>query len=325
MSEKQYTYAVARIRAKELSLLNDAFLEQLIAAKSVSEDMALLSEKGWKGRENADKQDPLDLLSYEEEKTYDTVLSMVDDPHAFDVFLLKKDFHNLKAAVKETYAGKAFADIYVEGGTIEPEQIKEAAKSGDFSTLPDSMKEAGKKALDTLLHYHDGQLCDIIIDRACLDEIKKASDKNKNDLIKRYGELTVALADIKTAVRGAKARKDIAFFKEALAECDTLDVTRLGEAASLGTDDIYDYLENTKYKDAVEALRKSFFAFEKWCNDALMHSIRPEKAHPFTIGPLAAYILARESEISSVRMILTGKENDLPDQMIRERISRTYV
>ncbi len=56
-----------------------------------------------------------------------------------------------------------------------------------------------------------------------------------------------------------------------------------------------------------------------------MESIRPEKAHPFTIGPLAAYILARESEISSVRMIITGKENDLPDQMIRERISRTYV
>ena len=47
MSEKQYTYAVARIRAKELSLLNDAFLEQLIGVKTVPEVMALLSEKGW--------------------------------------------------------------------------------------------------------------------------------------------------------------------------------------------------------------------------------------------------------------------------------------
>ncbi|MQN00846.1 MAG: V-type ATP synthase subunit C [Lachnospiraceae bacterium] len=325
MSEKQYTYAVARIRAKELTLLNDAFLEQLISAKSVNEDMALLSEKGWKGRENSEKQDPLDVLSYEEEKTYRTVLEMVDDPHAFDVFLLKKDFHNLKAAVKETFAGKAFADIYVNGGTIEPEKIRDAVKEGDFTSLPESMSKAGKKALDTLLHYRDGQLCDIIIDRACLDEIKKASTKNKNALIRRYGELTVALADIKTAVRGAHAKKDLEFFTEALAECDTLDIKRLAEAASLTVDDIYDYLENTEYKDAVDSLKKSFFAFEKWCKDALMDSIRPEKAHPFTIGPLAAYILARESEIDSVRMILTGKENDLPDQMIRERISRTYV
>ena len=213
----------------------------------------------------------------------------------------------------------------MEGGTIEPKRIKEAVSSGDFSSLPDSMAEPGKRALDTLLHYHDGQLCDVIIDKACLTEIKAASKRNKNDLIRRYGELTVALADIKCAVRGAKTGKDMAFFEETLADCDTLDVTRLKESASLGMDDIYDYLENTSYKEAVGALKQSFFAFEKWCNDALMDSIRPEKAHPFTIGPLAAYILARESEISSVRVILTGKETGLPDQMIRERISRTYV
>jgi V/A-type H+-transporting ATPase subunit C len=47
--------------------------------------------------------------------------------------------------------------------------------------------------------------------------------------------------------------------------------------------------------------------------------------HPFTIGPLAAYILARESEIRSVRIILTGKANDMPEETIRERIRKTYV
>ena len=33
MADKQYVYAVARIRSKELSLLSGAFLEQLTAAK----------------------------------------------------------------------------------------------------------------------------------------------------------------------------------------------------------------------------------------------------------------------------------------------------
>ena len=57
----------------------------------------------------------------------------------------------------------------------------------------------------------------------------------------------------------------------------------------------------------------------------MIDSIRLELIHTFTIGPLVAYILARQSEISNVRIILTGKENDLPDSMIRERISKTYV
>ena len=37
MADKQYVYAVARIRSKELSLLSGAFLEQLTAAKDYDE------------------------------------------------------------------------------------------------------------------------------------------------------------------------------------------------------------------------------------------------------------------------------------------------
>ena len=47
MADKQYVYAVARIRSKELSLLSGAFLEQLTAAKSYDECIQLLTEKGW--------------------------------------------------------------------------------------------------------------------------------------------------------------------------------------------------------------------------------------------------------------------------------------
>ena len=47
MADKQYVYAVARIRSKELSLLSGAFLDQLTAAKDYDECIQLLMEKGW--------------------------------------------------------------------------------------------------------------------------------------------------------------------------------------------------------------------------------------------------------------------------------------
>ena len=47
MADKQYVYAVARIRSKELSLLSGAFLNQLTAAKDYDECIQLLMEKGW--------------------------------------------------------------------------------------------------------------------------------------------------------------------------------------------------------------------------------------------------------------------------------------
>jgi V/A-type H+-transporting ATPase subunit C len=43
------------------------------------------------------------------------------------------------------------------------------------------------------------------------------------------------------------------------------------------------------------------------------------------ISPLAAYILARENEIKSVRILLSGKINDLPEDSIRERLREMYV
>ena len=84
----------------------------------------------------------------------------------------------------------------------------------------------------------DGQLCDIIIDKAALDAIYHAGKTSGNEFLKLYAELTVAAADIKTAVRASRTGKDRAFLEQALAPCDTLDITRLAQAAIEGVDAI---------------------------------------------------------------------------------------
>jgi V/A-type H+-transporting ATPase subunit C len=57
----------------------------------------------------------------------------------------------------------------------------------------------------------------------------------------------------------------------------------------------------------------------------MIQHMKPQKYESFTIGPLAAYILARQNEIKCVRMVLSGKLNGLPEQMIRERLREMYV
>ncbi|MEG7530278.1 MAG: V-type ATPase subunit, partial [Hungatella sp.] len=71
--------------------------------------------------------------------------------------------------------------------------------------------------------------------------------------------------------------------------------------------------------------RKSPSAFERWCDNLLIRRIRPQLTNSFGIGPLAAYILARENEMKSVRIVLSGKLNHLPEHTIRERIREMYV
>lgn len=320
--DKKYVYAVAAIRSEELKLLNASFMDQLVQTKTVEECMRLLAEKGW-GRE--DTKTPDEMLSAEREKTWETVGQFVPNKSVFDVFLLANDYNNLKAAIKESVMEYDYPGIYINESTIPYELIRSAIKERNYDALPDSMKETAMEAHDTFLHTKDGQLCDIIVDRACLIAILKAGKESGNEFLSMYAELTAAGADIKTAVRAAKCGKDKDFILRALAPCDTIEVNALANAALQGTEAVCTYLSTTDYADAADRLKESPQAFECWCDDLIIRRMRSELYNSFGLGPIAAYILARENEIKSVRIILTAKHNGFPEEIIRERVRETYV
>ena len=322
MSDNQYTYAVARIRSKELSLLGKSDFDQLMACKSEHDCLRYLRDKGWgkSGEENSEQ-----LLAIEREKTWELIRELVEDMSVFHTFLYDNDFHNLKAAIKQVYMNSEIPNIYISHGTIEPNFIYKAVKEHDFARLPEHMRDCAEEAYQVQLHTGDSQLCDIIIDKAALETTYQMGKSSGNDLLTLYVELKVASSNINIAIRSQKTGKDIVFLERALAECDSLDVKRLAAAAVDSEDAIFEYLLNTKYADAVEALKDSPSAFERWRDNLIINHIRPQKSNPFTLSPLAAYILARENEIKSVRILLSGKRNDIPEDSIRERLRDMYV
>lgn len=321
MAEQNYTYAVARIRSRELSLLNASFLEQLIAASSEEAAVKLLQERGW-GSPNMSVDD---MLREEHERTWGLIGELVKDTSVFHVFLYENDYHNLKAAIKESCTAGKHPGIYKENGTFDAQLMEKAVCERDFSLLPEKMRDVAKEATDILLKTRDGQLCDALVDQAALKAIYQAGKDSGDALLALYGELTVVAADIKSAVRSQLTGKDRAFLEQTLAPCDTLDVTRLTDAAATGMDEIYAYLETTQYADAVEQMKVSLAAFECWCDNLMIRNIRSQLSNPFGLGPLAAYILARENEVKTVRIILSGKRNGFSEEYIRGRVRETYV
>ena len=322
MSE-QYTYAVARIRALEVSLFSDSTIDQLIACQNYDQALQFLEEKGWGDAESSG--DAEKILTREEEKTWEVVKELSIGMEHFDVLSYPKLFHNLKAAVKEVCTGDKNRHIYYEDVRIPGEEMRKIVEDRDFGKLPDSMRIAGEKAYETLLHTGDGQLCDVIIDRAALDAIYQAGKASPDKIIQDYAESTVAVADIKIAVRSQKTAKSTDFMKRAMAECDSLSVSQLSKAALSGMDAICEYLRGTAYAEGADALAESPSAFERWCDNRIIQTISPENYHAFTIGPVIAYVIARQNEIKTVRIILSGKQNELPDDSIRERVREMYV
>jgi len=322
LNELEYTYAVARIRAQEGSLLTQSVIEQLMACQNETQCLQLLSEKGWGDPE--DVHDPAQMLQHEEEKMWKVISEIAPDPTVFDVMSYTKIFHNLKAAIKAVCAGAEDRNVFYNDCSIPGAQMLEIVKNKEFGRLPSMMSEAGQEAYDTLLHTGDGQLCDVILDRAALDAVCEAGRKAEDAIIREYAEATVAIADIKIAVRAQKTGKSQEFLKRALAPCDTIQIDLLAKAAANGMDAIRDYLLGTSYAGGAEALEESPSAFERWCDNRMIETMRPQKYQAFSVGPLVAYIVARENEIKTVRIILTGKQNQFPEEAIRERIREMY-
>lgn len=323
MTDKQFLYAVARIRTKELSLFSKSDIDQLLSCKSEKECLRLLADKGWG---TADETDSDKLLANERMKTWELMSELVKDMSVFNTFLYGNDYHNLKAAIKKVYTNSDLEDIFMPNGTVNPELFLQAVKEHDFTLIPEHMRECAEEAYQVMFYTGDSQLCEIIIDKAALNAIYKQGMQSGNELLAAYAELKTAFADINIIIRCIRTGKDKEFIKRALAECSSLDTARLAEAAvNEGFEGVLTYLGETVYDDAQVPLRTSMSAFECWCDNKIIELIKPQKYNPFTLSPLAAYILARDNEIKTVRILLSGKRNEIPDGAIRERLRDMYV
>ena len=300
MGNTKYTYAVARIRALEVALFSDAVIEQLLSCKTAAEALQFVVEKGW--GDMADQDDPDVVLRREEEKTWEVIKEVAPDASVFNVLSYPKLYHNLKAAIKEVCTEARNPNIFYDDCPIPGEEMLRIVENREFSRLPSHMGNVAQEALETLLHTRDGQLCDIMIDKAALEAIRKAGKESGEPIIENYADTMVAMA-----------------------ECDGVNVEQLIRAALAGEDEIAQYLEGTAYAKGAQALRESASAFERWCDNRMIEMLKPQKYEAFSVGPLLGYLIARETEIKTVRIILTGKQNGFSDEAIRERIREMYV
>ena len=323
MGDLNYSYAVARIRVREKSLLSDADVSQMAGLKDADAVLSFLLDRGWGDADSGRNPDRVFLA--EEKKAWKLMEELGVDPEVFDVLSYPRLYHNLKAGIKAVCTGNEDPAVFYSDVAISGEKMLAAVRDQEWDQLPEHMRSAAARAMEVMLKTRDGQMCDVIVDRAALDAMAEAGRKTKHAIVKEYASSQVAVTDIKIAVRAAKTGKSLAFLKDALAPSDRLDVRKMALAASEGEQALYEYLADHGYAEAVEALKISPSAFERWCDNRLIETIRPQKRNPFSIGPVVAFYLAKENEIRTARIVLTAKANGFPEEAIRERIREMYV
>lgn len=318
MRDIDYATAVARIKVNETKMLTSADIDRLIAAKSVDEAMAVLNEKGYcelgKGED--------ELFDSQLENVWALIKEIAPDFSEFRFLLVKNDFHNLKAVIKGTVTDKNYEDLCLYPVITPIDTIKKAIDEQRWSLLPDYMQKTAKDAYDYFVNTGDGQLSDICIDKGSLEAVVTLSKDNKDKFMQGLGDTIAATYNLRVAVRCAKLNMPREFIENALCGNCSIDKKALSSAAAAGMQELTSFVEKTKYSAAAAELSKSIADFEKWCDNALIKYVENTKYLSFTAAPLAAYIIKKEAELKTVRIIISGKRTGLNEEQIKRRIRK---
>lgn len=314
LKDADYAYAVARIRANEAKLLSKQDIDGLLASGSCEKCIARLADKGWGSRNGAAVSESA-MLKSEYARTWELIEELAPDISVFRFITVKNDYHNLKAALKARLAVTGWEHMRLTPCEVSSEDMSKAVSDKQFGLLPGDMPKAAEEAYEALITWVDGQMCEMILDRAAL-EASYAEAKKQGGLAEGLALNELFASDIKVAYRGAAMKKNAASVKKALAECPGLDTGRLAMCAAEGTGAVAEYLADTD-RDAAETLGKSLREFE------ILMSARQDKLleeHKYdTLGsaPLISYIWRREREIADVRLILAGLRNGVDPETVR--------
>lgn len=318
MSERSYPYAVSRIKASEYTLLDRAEWNRLWEADA-AEGLRLLHDMGY-GSSAKDQNDIDALTQAQVSQARALVNEITPDRTLTDLFQLPVDGHNIKAMLKGLIEREDVTDILLPGGTIALETLKDAFEADSYTHFPIKLREA-VDAFDPSL---PPGIISARIDNAVYAQTLYAlrpkrrfdfpvdADTN-TQIVRRYFQAKIDFTNILSVLRAFHlgwGREKIAPY---LISGGELSENALIAALESGKDHLAEALGKgyygTKIRDVVNTylqdgnIVRAENRFERLC----FGIIHDDYTNSFGIGPILNYLLQKEFEARTLRVLFAAK------------------
>jgi V/A-type H+-transporting ATPase subunit C len=329
----KYTYAVSRVRAVEKNMIDTSFLDRLADSKSIENVFSMLEEIDF-GNLTENKINSLDFeLALEEEiKNLHSFINEITPKVEFIRALFhKNDYHNMKILLKGN-SKDDFDDLFIDLGLIPANKLKEMIVDEDLTSLPENLKKSVEMCQKNSSILNDPKSVDIILESMYLKELLSISTKSENKFLINLVMILVDFYNIKSWIRiKGRGKTSWDLLKKVLSDGGKIDKKVYFDYLDKELDDSIEYFKYTDYGElisqSIEAYNESgnFTVLEKMFDNYLVDYLKKAKVITFGVEPVVAYIMAKEIEIKNIRIILTGKINNIKNEIIKERLRDCYV
>ena len=316
------------LRARESKMLTRDKAERMLDAASFEEAAKLLNDCGYEDMSSMSAMDIEDALSRRRASVFTELAALAPNKTIVDVFRVKYDYHNAKAVIKAAALDTDPLPLMSGAGRVKPEELLAAYNEDRLKDLPGLMGAAVDEAKSALARSANPQLADFVLDRAYFEELIALTDSLGSRYLKGYVAVMADSTNLRSAVRTLRMGKDVDFMRAALVRGGNVSAERLIAAAS--GDSLAALFAGTRLAEAASLGASAIdggtmTAFELACDNAVMAYVADAKLAAYGEEPVIAYMAAVESEITTVRMILTGRLAGIDAQTIRERLRDMYA
>ncbi len=300
----RYGFAVGRVRVLETRLLGPGTYERLLDAPSFGEQKRILSETHF-GRylDDADTASEVERrLDASLADLYEEFLESSGLPEAVvRFFRLPYDYANLKAGLKARLIPGADVTVVSGLGDLPAEAFAH----------PEDLPVALAETAGELLHAEEApgsEQIDVAVDRAMFAELAGVAHASGLDFLERLAERMSAIANVKVLMRACAAGRSTEEVAGMLVEGAHFDASRLAahvrkQPAELAAEIVAAGALHGVAPGELTDLESLDVVLDAALG-GMLHRARIAASGP---EPVLGYVLARQSEATSLRAVLVGK------------------
>jgi V/A-type H+-transporting ATPase subunit C len=333
MFDDKYLYAVTRVRSLETKLLDKAKIERMIDTKNAEDVVKVLSETEYASLVS-EMNSALDyemLLLKELEKTYEFLREIAPSKEIATLFLIKYDIHNLKVLLKSSLLGVENDELLISIGSIPVNKLKEMVKEKNFRDFDPIIDDALQGIYSNVAETPEPQSIDLVLDKCQYKIMYNLAKQSKNSFLMSFISAQIDMINIKSFLRIRVMGLGREFLTKVILSNGKIDDDFYSKYFDEPIDTIAEKLWATDYYKVIQeglesfVKTKSFTKLERLIDDYILELAKKGKYVAFGIEPIVGYLMAKENEVKIIRIIMVGKINDIPNDIIRERLRDVYV
>ncbi len=304
-------------------MLSDSKLERMLAEPSFADACRIAAESGYEDMSGMDVAGINAALAAFRAKELAEISDLSPDTAVLDLFRMKYGYHNAKVIVKSLGDPEKDADLLSDAARFTAEEILAVYQTETGSgALSEAYAAAIREAKTALARTGNPQISDYILDKAFFAEQLREAKKSGKPFITDYVRLQIDKSNLRSALRtmGMERREELLDY--ALIEGGTISVEEI-RGAMESKEDLQKLFAQTPFGKAAAAVGMT--QFEKDADNAVREYVLQSNFVSFGQEVLIEYLSALENEITSLRIILTGKRMGIPEGKLRERLRESYV